>query len=462
MIPRVVGDISKRPGTTLVEAISLTAAEQDYFPLIIAPANGICHVFSKDDFSYVRSHDYPNNDTGGYTSCVAADGRYALAYNNTGGGEPILIFDTDGTPQNIDFDTSTVPSTYVSTMAFSDDGTYIYAACGAPVYINSDYVVKWNSTTGAVVETKTFNAGLRYFLESAFDVQNERHFTPNAGLSGARYGAETISSPTQEVSWIQHWASNRGKRVNATYVRGSNVWGMCYEEHTGSSPNNAGSFTIAVNDGFVVGDNIDNTGDHIEIDWNPTLSADSHKEAYYCIGTGSNMYVFGYDAQDTPRTNLRHYTIDSTTPLAITEQKRVWSDMDPAGLTANPTITGAVILDDGSLACFYGGTANDMGVIHWDSSLNLIDRYRGPADLGWPVLSLAGDNVQNGMVAVWYSANHESFSTSAGAGTVTDGVGLRLIPFVFNVDDAYVLGFGDNTLSFYRTVNNTSGRIQAP
>jgi hypothetical protein len=37
---------------------------------------------------------------------------------------------------------------------------------------------------------------------------------------------------------------------------------------------------------------------------------------------------------------------------------------------------------------------------------------------------------------------------------------VRLIPFVFNAADSYVLGFGDETLSFYRTVNNVSGRIQ--
>jgi hypothetical protein len=167
--------------------------------------------------------------------------------------------------------------------------------------------------------------------------------------------------------------------------------------------------------------------------------------------------VWGY-AETDDGTNLRHYTVDSINPLAITEQKRVYSDPDPADGSINPTITGAVILEDGTIACFYDGLF-PQGVVHWDADLNLIAKHSG-SSLGWPVLSLSGDNVQNGMVAVWYSTYHASFNPASPPTSVSGAKYERLIPFEFNQDDSYILSFQLDEMGFFRTVNGVSGRIQ--
>lgn len=76
MISRVVGDISKRPGTTLGGVWAPVNAAQAVYPYILAPSNSKAVIFNRD-FTIAQTHDTVD---GCWAGAVAADGRYAVSH----------------------------------------------------------------------------------------------------------------------------------------------------------------------------------------------------------------------------------------------------------------------------------------------------------------------------------------------------------------------------------------------
>jgi hypothetical protein len=89
---------------------------------------------------------------------------------------------------------------------------------------------------------------------------------------------------------------------------------------------------------------------------------------------------------------------------------------------------------------------NDYGLF---SPLDIFDSWIAPV----------GGNYIQGNAFFWPGIEVQQVETPPG-GAAPDSV--RLVPFVFNQDDAYVLSFEPERLGFQRTVSGVSGRIQAP
>jgi hypothetical protein len=76
-------------------------------------------------------------------------------------------------------------------------------------------------------------------------------------------------------------------------------------------------------------------------------------------------------------------------------------------------------------------------------------------DAGWSFSAV--DGVQDDPSEFWYMPAVYECGYTAG---VSDLAGYRVIPFVFNIDDSYILFFESDKMGFFRTSGGTSGRIQ--
>jgi hypothetical protein len=146
------------------------------------------------------------------------------------------------------------------------------------------------------------------------------------------------------------------------------------------------------------------------------------------------------------------YKLDYT--LTVVDSETVPDYIDTSPFARDASIQGLYIDVYGNLVCVNQntvGTANPNMILYYDpSSLDL----------------QASDSTWHGQLGGW-SSNGEvfldsgiappDFPNSAFPGTPD---AARLIPFVFNTDDSYILVFDDLTLGLLRTVSGVSGRIQ--
>jgi hypothetical protein len=77
-------------------------------------------------------------------------------------------------------------------------------------------------------------------------------------------------------------------------------------------------------------------------------------------------------------------------------------------------------------------------------------------DAGWAFSAV--DQVKGTINDIWYMPDSDACTGLTAAGQPATAV--RIIPFVFNFNDSYILAFDDGRLGFSRTVSGVSGEIQ--
>lgn len=474
MFPYVLGDVTKRPGTEYI-ADALMEDEAISFPYILAPANSNCYVIN-DDFTLLRTHsnggDMP--DMGSYASAASHDGSmYAfschLDYDAATG--PMVIFNTsDGSVLTDSFDMTMLyrPDHFsgylVSHIQFSEDGAYVYAIMGATLFRVYDGgwvygqggLYRWDidGTNGTVIKEHvefTF-----YQFDGAMNTSGDTYLATRTGDIG-KYGLRDSGGDASGLGWS--WADNRGKHFSGYYLHDEDIFAYACRVDATNSYN---SVVIAAND--------TGTADFDEYRWD--ADATDACQAFGVAGYGSFLYFIGI-IDDDNNVNLRRYTVDNTNDT-ITSSETASALVDASPITGDtywddyyPT---AIQCDeDGNVLIFFSGadyhclkytpdlssftthTITDGGV---DMTLTLlVADQAGEPPSGW--------SAGNGFVVCDYTV-HAPYPSLTGNIIGAGSEVTRLLPFQYSTDDSYVLGFGDEFVSFFRTVNGVGGQIQAP
>jgi hypothetical protein len=278
---------------------------------------------------------------------------------------------------------------------------------------------------------------------SAGDVQHiTKWYTSTAsflfgGFAGSVYeqnAAASLGSITFDRCWSTgNVSTNNGDKCD----RFGGFLGML--RHREPSPNDLTvNFTDCYSWGKVTTDETYHTG------WSPTG-----------IGVGGFIGSFRKDAVSTGFTlNLENcysaQTVDRDGSTAITNGI---TDGTPnvAGFTGYVDLSGG--LTKNVTGCFWDTTTSGQsgtdameGVVGKTTAEMQVQQTYSTYDFS------TVDGVRGTIADIWYAPS------TAQLGGQPDGA--RLIPFVFNTDDSYILSLLPDSIEFFRTDNGISGRIQ--